>query len=218
MAVTAYSRIYINRYKNIPGNKLHYTATDSVHLQHPLPLHQVGSDLGMMKLEANIKRAIYLRANFYGYVTDSNIEVLKHGNYTKASLTFNDFVALLAHNSVNITTQTSSIKSNNVYIKSRSRRVMPLPYFNEFTDSELMDTTIQPCTSLAVYSEPVMSVQLHKDTITHVHLHYPSLKLAPYVSISTSVILYNGQSWLAAIVYKKPVKSTTFILPALISI
>ena len=75
-AITAYSRINVNRYKNITGNPCFYMDTDSVILQNPLPEDMVNSTtLGMMKLEHTIKRGIFLGPKSYcaEYYTPNNV-------------------------------------------------------------------------------------------------------------------------------------------------
>ena len=65
-AITAYSRININQYKNLPGNPCYYSDTDSVVLAHPLPAEMVcNHTLGKMKLEYEIAYGIYAGPKTY---------------------------------------------------------------------------------------------------------------------------------------------------------
>lgn len=76
-AITAYSRININGYKNIPGNPCYYMDTDCVVLHNPLPDDMVSSKtLGMMKLEHTIKRGVFLGPKSYccEYMTNKGFE------------------------------------------------------------------------------------------------------------------------------------------------
>jgi len=50
-AISAYARISINKFKNIPGNPCIMSDTDSVVLSKKLPNSFIGKDLGQMKLE-----------------------------------------------------------------------------------------------------------------------------------------------------------------------
>lgn len=50
-AITAYSRMYINLFRNILNNPCYYTDTYSLVLQHKLPNNYVGNQLGLFKLE-----------------------------------------------------------------------------------------------------------------------------------------------------------------------
>lgn len=63
-AIAAYSRILINEYKNIPGNPCIMSDTDSVVLTKPLSEDLTGKELGQMKLEYNIKKAIFIKKNY----------------------------------------------------------------------------------------------------------------------------------------------------------
>lgn len=50
-AITAYSRIIMTHFKNLPDNKLYYTDTDSAVMENPLDDSLVGKNLGQMVLE-----------------------------------------------------------------------------------------------------------------------------------------------------------------------
>ena len=54
-ATSAYGRIEMYKYKNMPSNKLIYSDTDSVVLEKALDPQHVGKELGQMKLEYNVK-------------------------------------------------------------------------------------------------------------------------------------------------------------------
>lgn len=62
-AVTAYARMNIYQYKNSvvsPGGTLYYSDTDTVFTSIPIPEDMVSADLGMMKLEYQAEKAIFL--------------------------------------------------------------------------------------------------------------------------------------------------------------
>lgn len=75
-AITAYSRIEISKYKNIPGNPPVYTDTDSIILHKPLDSKLVGTELGQMKLELVVNKGIYISPKIY-YETDGVSELKK---------------------------------------------------------------------------------------------------------------------------------------------
>jgi DNA polymerase elongation subunit (family B) len=58
-AITAYSRMIINNFKNLPDNEVYYSDTDSVVLSKPLPDSMINKDLGGMKLEYKVKRGVF---------------------------------------------------------------------------------------------------------------------------------------------------------------
>lgn len=76
-AIARYARISINKFKNIPGNNVAYTDTDSVVIQHPLPENEVGLDIGQMKFEYKISKGSFIRKKFYGIETDSGQKIIK---------------------------------------------------------------------------------------------------------------------------------------------
>jgi len=64
--VTAYSRIHMHSFKNIPNNPLIYSDTDSIIVSHPLDNALIDSKaLGLFKLEHSIKRAIFAGIKMY---------------------------------------------------------------------------------------------------------------------------------------------------------
>ena len=65
-AVTAYARIELSRYFNLPNNDCIYCDTDSVVLKFPLDSSEVGSGLGEMKLEYKIDHGIFISPKTYG--------------------------------------------------------------------------------------------------------------------------------------------------------
>ena len=84
IAVTAYGRMVINRYKNLPNNACHYSDTDSIVLSRPLE-KDVSSKLGDMKLEYRIKEAYHLNPKCYSHklYDGSYVNKIKGINLTK---------------------------------------------------------------------------------------------------------------------------------------
>jgi hypothetical protein len=59
-AITANARSYMSIFKNNSNIKLYYSDTDSIVVDNPLPDNIVGTNLGQVKLEYKIKRAVFL--------------------------------------------------------------------------------------------------------------------------------------------------------------
>jgi hypothetical protein len=64
-AVTAYARLHINRFKNLPGVEVYYTDTDSLVCSSPLPSEVVGGALGQFKLERMVARGYFIGPKCY---------------------------------------------------------------------------------------------------------------------------------------------------------
>ena len=94
-AITAYSRMHINKYKFLPNNNVFYSDTDSVFLQHPLNENEVSNTLGAMKLEnGNISRAVFLGPKCYALELQNGEHIIKIKGLTKSSLpSFNDMLS-----------------------------------------------------------------------------------------------------------------------------
>ena len=68
-AITAYGRININAYKNLPDNSYLGGDTDSAIFKNPLDPKFVGKGLGMMKLEGEVVKGIFADKKLY-YMED----------------------------------------------------------------------------------------------------------------------------------------------------
>ena len=101
-AIAAYARISINEFKNIKGNPIAYTDTDSVVLQNPLPDEVVGLDIGMMKLEHKVDEGIFIRKKFYGIKTDKGRTIIKCSGANNQLLNWNDVVEASKGNIVSV--------------------------------------------------------------------------------------------------------------------
>jgi hypothetical protein len=64
-AITAFSRIYMSKFKQMKDYKVLYSDTDSIDLNSPLPDKYVGKELGQLKLEHIWKKAIYISNKAY---------------------------------------------------------------------------------------------------------------------------------------------------------
>jgi hypothetical protein len=91
VCITAYARISISQFKNIPGNPLIYSDTDSAVLPLPLSAKYIGNLIGQMSLVNEIKEGFFIGAKLYCYVNNKN-EVLKaSAGIDPNLLTVNDF-------------------------------------------------------------------------------------------------------------------------------
>jgi hypothetical protein len=93
-AVTAYSRIIIDKYKRIPNNECFYSDTDSVFLQKPLSKELINNQLGFMKLESYIIEAIFISPKLYGYQSPNN-EVIKVKGFNNKLISLSHLKELL---------------------------------------------------------------------------------------------------------------------------
>jgi hypothetical protein len=78
VAVTAYARIYMSKIKNIEGQTIYYSDTDSAIIDKPLPEKMVGKELGQFKLEYLFNEGIFLCPKVYGIKWEKNGEQFEH--------------------------------------------------------------------------------------------------------------------------------------------
>ena len=76
-AITAGARVHMSYFKNNPAFNLYYSDTDSAVTDRPLPQHMIGSELGQVKLEHIINKAIFLAPKVYGLVDVDGNEIIK---------------------------------------------------------------------------------------------------------------------------------------------
>jgi len=91
-SISAYAKIFINEFKNMENNMCIYSDTDSAVLTHKLPDHWVGSEIGKMKLEHNIKDGVFARKKLYAFFNDEDKLIIKASGADKKKLTFNDIL------------------------------------------------------------------------------------------------------------------------------
>jgi len=99
-AISAYARMSINKFKNIPGNPCIYSDTDSVVLPKTLPLNIIGKELGQMKLEHQIEKGIFIRKKLYAIIDIMGNLTVKSSGVKSSTLNFEKFKLLLDGNSV----------------------------------------------------------------------------------------------------------------------
>jgi len=93
-AVTAYSRIEINKLKIRFIDNLLYSDTDSIFTDIPLPENLINTDLGGLKLEYILKDAVFLSPKVYGGIFENGKEFSKVKGYKKP-VNFRDLKSLL---------------------------------------------------------------------------------------------------------------------------
>jgi len=76
-AITAGARVQMSYFKNNPNLKLYYSDTESGVIDQPLPESMVGNELGQLKLEHVINKAVFLAPKVYGLVDIDGKEVIK---------------------------------------------------------------------------------------------------------------------------------------------
>ena len=99
-AISAYARMSINKFKNIPGNPCIYSDTDSVVLPKTLPLNIIGKELGQMKLEHQIEKGIFIRKKLYAIIDNMGNLTVKSSGVKSSTLNFEKFKLMLDGNSV----------------------------------------------------------------------------------------------------------------------
>jgi hypothetical protein len=100
-AITAYARMNLNKFKNLPNNDYIGGDTDSIILTHPLEDKNIGSAIGLFKLEHVIVEGFYLQKKFYMLVTkDNKIIIRAKGINDNKLLNYNSFLELFKGNSV----------------------------------------------------------------------------------------------------------------------
>jgi len=99
-AIAGYSRVLINKYKNIPNNPLTYTDTDSIVLPKPLDSKYISTNLGDMKLEYSFIRGIFIRKKYYGLLLKDNTEIIKSSGGCRNYLKFTDLEKSLNNDNI----------------------------------------------------------------------------------------------------------------------
>lgn len=99
IATTAYSRITMSQFKNLPDNPLLYSDTDSVILEYPLTPQlkaqhvSTTGEAGKLKFEGRWTDFVVRGPKTYAYLDSEGAPVIKIAGGTYSSLTHADFVA-----------------------------------------------------------------------------------------------------------------------------
>ena len=145
-AITAYSRIVMYSYKNIPYIIVYYTDTDSIVINKPLPENLVGNEIGKMKLEHISKKAIFLAPKVYGFITNKNEEIVKIKG-AKNIIPFNELYDLLNKDKKITIYQDKwykNINEGNIYIKKEIYTLMATCHKRNFiydSNNKIIDTS-----------------------------------------------------------------------------
>jgi hypothetical protein len=132
-AVTAYGRIYMSQFKNIPGNPYIGGDTDSVIMQYPLPDKFVSKDeLGKLKLEDEIAIGLAPGKKLYYLKTKDGKTVSKSrgiglGRNYESILKEEDYIKILVGNVVTVSKPKFIIKKENVYYRNEKIRTSLTP-------------------------------------------------------------------------------------------
>lgn len=94
VAITANARISISQFKNIPGNPLIYSDTDSAVLPLPLSDEFTGKLIGQMSLVNTIKEGFFIGAKLYCYVNIKNEVVIASAGIDPNLLKLDEFKKL----------------------------------------------------------------------------------------------------------------------------
>jgi hypothetical protein len=143
-AITAYGRVTLNRYKNIPGNKYLGGDTDSVIMQNPLPSEYVGKELGMMKFEDDIPFGLFADKKLYYAINSKGKENIKSRGVgkdfnRKDILKLPHFLLMLAGHVVTVNktkfviTQNGAVEIKNVSLHTK---IQKLTYQNVLIELE----------------------------------------------------------------------------------
>jgi hypothetical protein len=101
-AITSYARNAMSFFKNNSNFNLYYSDTDSIVIDNELPIDMIGTELGQLKLEHKIKRAVFLAPKVYGLVDTDGSKTLKIkgiGHQLASELSLLDLEHLLVENS-----------------------------------------------------------------------------------------------------------------------
>lgn len=104
----------MGQFKNNPNYNLYYSDTDSIIIDKPLPEDKIGNNLGQVKLECTIEKAVFLAPKVYGLITKDGKEIIKVKGVTKDvcdSIHFKDLQDLLYKDSRKDLTQRKWFKS-----------------------------------------------------------------------------------------------------------
>ena len=75
--ITAGARVYMSTFKNNPDFNLYYSDTDSIVIDRQLDDKLIGTQLGQLKLEHVINKAVFLAPKVYGFIDVEGNEVIK---------------------------------------------------------------------------------------------------------------------------------------------
>lgn len=142
-AITAYARISLNRFKNLPDNKYLGGDTDSAIMQFPLPGKFVGPQLGMFKFEDDIQLGLFADKKLYYAVNSEGKENIKSRGVgkdfnRKDILKVGHFLLMLAGHVVTVNktkfviTKKGAVEIKNVSIDTKIQKLTYQHVLSEF--------------------------------------------------------------------------------------
>ena len=229
-AITAYARVTLNRYKNIPGNKYLGGDTDSVIMQKRLASEYVGKELGMMKFEDDIPFGLFADKKLYYAINSKGKENIKSRGVgkdfnRKDILKLPHFLLMLAGHVVSVNktkfviTQNGAVEIKNVSLHTK---IQKLTYQNVLIELEgYLSNPNHPkyhiaryITSLRNISDSQMKVLLMSDSKYLLKLFYikPIQKEGDNINVfsrvnTESLTIYNANRF--KVVLHPKVTSTT---------
>ena len=84
--ITAAARVHMSIFKNNPNFNLYYSDTDSAVTDAPIEPKYVGKHLGQLKLEHNVRKAVFLAPKVYGLIDEKGQEIIKVKGIVKEML------------------------------------------------------------------------------------------------------------------------------------
>ena len=127
-AISAYARININKFKNLPNNPYLGGDTDSAIFKYPLDQKFIGKGLGMMKLEGEVVRGIFADKKLYYMIDGEGNTIIKSRGIGLKSdgtdiLNYGDFVQMASGHEVFKDKTIFQIEGGDVYIDERKIKV-----------------------------------------------------------------------------------------------
>ena len=125
--ITAYSRVIMTQFKNLPDNLMYYTDKDSAVMDKPLDESLVGKHLGPMVLEKEYKEFVALAPKVYGGILNNGKKFTKIKGF-KNSISFDNLKSLLEENKsleLNQTKWFRFIDKGSISIKSQIYTLVP---------------------------------------------------------------------------------------------
>ena len=113
-AITAAARVQMSVFKNNHNFNLYYSDTDSIVIDNSLPESMVGKELGQLKLEHLISKAVFLAPKVYGLIDVEGNEIIKIKGVTDevtSKLHINDLEHLLIQDANRVFSQHKWYKS-----------------------------------------------------------------------------------------------------------
>ena len=87
---TAAARVHMSKFKNLPDTKLYYSDNDSIVINKPMDPKFVNNELGNLKLECFINKAVFIAPKIYALVTSDNEEIIQIKGLSKEAFSKNN--------------------------------------------------------------------------------------------------------------------------------